>query len=89
MKVSELIEKLKAMTSLKEQRRKAVSGLRITRWEHPSIRCHLLGLLQGIAEVLDGLVTLFSLGFFMSNFEMQIAFYRGISHHLIKKEKSQ
>lgn len=37
---------------------------------------HAWGLLQGIGELLDGIVSICSLGFFMSNFELTIAFYR-------------
>lgn len=55
---------------------KMLNRIRIIRWKHPSWRTHAWGLLQGIGELLDGIVSICSLGFFMSNFELTIAFYR-------------
>lgn len=48
----------------------------IYRWKHPDRWCHALGLLQGFAELADGCVTLLSLGFYASGFEMWIARFR-------------
>ena len=48
----------------------------IYRWKHPDWKSHIAGLMQGFAEVADGLVTLGSLGFYASSFEMSIARYR-------------
>lgn len=48
----------------------------IYRWRHTSWKQHLLGWLQGFAELLDGCVTLCSLGFLGSGFEMAVARYR-------------
>ena len=73
------------MMTIQEARRKAWTGIRIHRWKHPSIRCHLWGLVQGVAEIVDGCVSLLSLGLLLSNFEMQVAYYRGFSHHLLKR----
>lgn len=64
--------------------------IRILRWQHPSVETHLLGVLQGFAELADGLVTVLSLGFLMSNFEMSVAFYRGKYHlNRIKNERAK
>lgn len=52
----------------------------IQRWKHPTIKCHALGILQGFAEITDGLITICSLGFYASNFEMSIAAYRTKTH---------
>ena len=51
---------------------------RIGRWKHPYWQTHALGILQGVAEIADGLVTLLSLGFLSSNFEMEVASFRCI-----------
>lgn len=71
--------------NLWQARKQTLARIRIGRWGHPSLRCHLWGIVQGFAEIADGLVTLLSLGFYMSNIEMQVAYYRGISHHLLNK----
>ena len=52
----------------------------IQRWKHPTIASHLIGVLQGFAEIADGLVTVGSLGFYMSGFEMRVASYRTLKH---------
>lgn len=52
----------------------------IYRWKHPSTKTHLWGILQGFAELLDGCVTICSLGFFASRFEITIASKRVNSH---------
>lgn len=59
---------------------KELSKIRISRWVHPSWRTHALGLLQGFGELLDGIVSIGSLGFFMSNIELTIASYRTKIH---------
>lgn len=51
----------------------------IKRWEHPNVKMQLLGILIGFAEILDGLVTVLSLGFFASNFEMTLVKVRAMS----------
>lgn len=60
--------------------KKAFARLRITRWKHANARVHLFGLLQGVGGLLDGLVMVFSLGFFMSNFAITAACYRAGAH---------
>lgn len=52
--------------------------MNIYRWKHANYKQHLLGLVQGFAELLDGIITIISLGFFASNFEMTIAKYRAL-----------
>lgn len=52
----------------------------IYRRKHPTIKCHILGILQGFAEIADGLVTICSLGFYGSGFETKVAFYRSKSY---------
>ena len=47
--------------------------MRPKRWKHPDAKSHLMGILQGFAEILDGVVTVGSLGFYASGFEMQVA----------------
>jgi hypothetical protein len=74
---------------LKALRKKTLANLRVTRWAHPDKTAHGWGLIQGLAEIADGLVTLLSLGFYSSNIEMQVAFYRSYSHHLRKKHAIQ
>lgn len=54
--------------------------MRIQRLKHASFKQHFLGFVQGFAEIVDGCVTIFSLGFYMSSFEMDIARYRALSH---------
>lgn len=54
--------------------------MRIQRWKHPTVKCHALGILQGFAEIADGLITICSLGFYASNFEMSVASYRTKSY---------
>ena len=62
---------------------------RIQRWKHPTIESHLLGILQGIAEITDGLVTVCSLGFMCSNFELTVSAFRAkrLINHLKKQQR--
>ncbi len=55
---------------------KFVRKVRIHRWKHPSWQEHLLGILQGFAEIADGCVTIVSLGFYLSNFELSVSYWR-------------
>jgi len=48
----------------------------IYRWKHPSWQSHMWGIVQGFAEIADGLVILCTLGFFASGFEMKVASQR-------------
>lgn len=48
----------------------------ISQWKHPNYLMHFLGWLQGFCELADGLVTIFSLGFCCSRFEMNMAYFR-------------
>lgn len=49
---------------------------------------HLLYILQGFAEILDGIVTIGSLGFFASRFEMDVACFRAkYALRLLKKSR--
>jgi hypothetical protein len=50
--------------------------MRIYRWKHLNWQMHLLGILQGFAELADGIVTVGSLGFFGSRFELDASCYR-------------
>jgi hypothetical protein len=43
------------------------------RWLHPDKIAHLMGVVQGFAEILDGIVTVSTLGFYASGFEMWVA----------------
>lgn len=56
-----------------------------SRWKHPCWQTHVLGIVQGFAEILDGAVTVVSLGFFMSQFELSVATYRAL--YKIKRTK--
>ena len=62
---------------------------RIQRWKHPTIESHLLGMLQGIAEITDGLVTVCSLAFMSSNFELTVSALRAkrLINHLKKQQR--
>ena len=61
----------------------------IHRWKHVNKTLHLLGFLQGFGELLDGVVTIGSLGFLMSNFELSISRYRAkISIRQMKRIKA-
>jgi hypothetical protein len=59
----------------------------IYRWKHPTLKCHAIGFIQGFAELADGLVTVCSLGFYGSGFEMLIARYRAKQFHQLQKLK--
>ena len=48
----------------------------ISRWKHKSPTHQLLGWLQGFAELVDGIVTLCSLGFYSSTFEISYSMWR-------------
>jgi len=48
----------------------------ISRWKHPTLKSHLLGMLQGFALVVDGLITLLTLGSCTSFFGLRVAIYR-------------
>lgn len=61
----------------------------ISKWKHPSYIMHFLGWLQGFCELADGLVTILSLGFCYSSFEMNMARFRAkVQMGIIKKTKS-
>ena len=62
---------------------------RIQRWKHPTVESHLLGILQGIAEISDGLVTVCSLAFLCSNFELAVSAFRAkrLINHLKKQQR--
>lgn len=57
------------------------------RWKHPSKTAHLLGWLQGFAELADGLVTLLTFATYSSGFEMAVAVKRAKYHH-VKQSKA-
>jgi hypothetical protein len=57
--------------------------MKISRWYHSSVQIHLLGILQGIASIADGLVIILSLATFGSNFELVVASYRAKCNHKI------
>lgn len=61
----------------------------IYRWKHPNLACHALGFIQGFAELADGLVTVCSLGFYGSGFEMAAARYRAKRFHQLQKLKEK
>jgi hypothetical protein len=61
----------------------------IYRWKHPNWKCHAIGFIQGFAELTDGLVTLFSLGFYNSSFEIKVAKYRAKQFHQLLKLKEK
>lgn len=48
----------------------------IARWKHPTTKSHLLGVLQGFALVVDGLLTVLTLGSCTSFFGLRVAIYR-------------
>lgn len=48
----------------------------IHRWKHLNKTQHIIGICQGFAEIADGLVTLCSLGFYMSSFELSVSRFR-------------
>jgi len=48
----------------------------LQRSRHACIEQHLLVWLQGFAGVVDGLVTVFTLGFFVSQFELTLCCWR-------------
>ena len=61
----------------------------IKRWKHPNWECHALGFIQGFAELADGLVTVCSLGFYGSAFEMTVARHRAKRFHQQQKLKEK
>lgn len=54
--------------------------MKIERWKHHTKKLHFLAFIQGFGELADGCVTILSLGFYMSNFEMSVARYRTKVH---------
>jgi hypothetical protein len=61
----------------------------ISRWKHPTLKSHLLGIVQGFSTLADGIVTVCSLGFFYSDFEMRLACFIAHSTMQGRKKKSQ
>ena len=53
-----------------------MTRFKIVRWGHANFEQHLLGIVQGFGELLDGLVTVLSLGFLCSNFEGTVSWFR-------------
>ena len=60
--------------------------MKIYRWKHPSLVCHLWGVLQGFGELGDGLVTVLTLAFFSSNLELLVA-RRRAKHYFVRGRK--
>ena len=52
----------------------------IYRWKHSSIKMHAIGILQGFAEIEDGIVTVISFATLASGFEMAVARKRAFVH---------
>lgn len=50
---------------------------------------HLWGIVQGFAEIADGIVTLSTLGFFGSGFEMAVARKRSYRHIQFLKRRAE
>lgn len=48
----------------------------IRRWKHTNKTQHFLGFCQGFAEIADVIVTLLSLGFYISSFELSVSRFR-------------
>ena len=61
--------------------------MKIIRWKHRDWKFHLIGILQGLGELADGLVTICSLGFFMSDFELSVSKMR--AQHTIRSIKRE
>lgn len=61
--------------------------IRVGRWRHPDLRAHVDGWLQGWCEIVDGLTTVLSLGFLISNLEITQSFRRGYLRLMRVKKK--
>ena len=61
--------------------------IRVERWRHPDLRAHVDCWLQGWCEIADGLTTVLSLGFLISNLELTQAFRRGYLQLMRVKKK--
>jgi hypothetical protein len=51
----------------------------IDRWKHTSIKQRAYGVLQGLTEIVDGLVVVLTLGFYASWFSNRAAYMRAMS----------
>ena len=60
--------------------------IRMIRWKHPSIESHFLGWLAGFADLIDGLVVIFTLGTYTTNFGFEVACYRTRRQFLKRKK---
>jgi hypothetical protein len=58
----------------------------IYRWKHQNWVMHVLGFVQGFGELADSIVTICSLGFYGSSFEMRCARYRAKLYFDLMKE---
>lgn len=64
--------------------------LPIYRWPHAHWQLRLLGVVQGFADMLDGLIVVGTLGFFAGGFGIQTAVYRAKHYYtLAKKERGR
>jgi hypothetical protein len=66
--------------------------MRISYIKHNSFISHFEGWLQGFAELADGVVTILSLGFLVSDFELRISFWRsrrGIERMKVIRERAR
>ena len=61
----------------------------IGRWKHSSFKQQLWGVLQGIAEIIDGLVVVLSLGFYASWLSNQVVYARALDEILERKKNEQ
>ena len=67
-----------------------MKSLRIVKRDTPNFVMHVLAVLNGVAEIADGLVTILSLGFLTSNFEFFVIKCRAEAHiRGLKKEREK
>lgn len=66
-----------------------MNKLRIYQWKHSSLNQRLLGILQGIVAIANGLVIVITLGTFATNWEMLVASKRAKEFVLQRHKKAE
>lgn len=66
-----------------------MNKLHIYQWKHSSLNQRLLGILQGIVAIADGLVIVITLSTFATNWEMLVASKRAKAFILQQHKKAE
>lgn len=61
----------------------------IYRWKHAEWQAQVFGIIHGFAEIVDGIVTVSTLGFYCSSLASSIAYWRNLNSKLLREAKER